>query len=111
MTLNAQVARRLDEVAELLQEQGANLFRVQAYRRGADSVRRLQRPVSEILEQEGIDGLRNLPGVGDRLALAIRDLVTTGRLPMLDRLKQIQRICSKLFRASDQFKPPGCTRS
>jgi hypothetical protein len=45
------------------------------------------------------------------LALAIRDLVTTGRLPMLDRLKQIQRICSKLFRASDQFKPPGCTRS
>jgi putative hydrolase len=50
-------------------------------------VRRLQRPVSEILEQEGIDGLRNLPGVGDRLAVAIRDLVTTGRLPMLDRLR------------------------
>jgi DNA polymerase/3'-5' exonuclease PolX len=75
MTINAQIARRLDEVADLLEEQGANLFRVQAYHRGAETVRQTARPVSEILKQEGIAGLRNLPGVGDRLAVAIRDLV------------------------------------
>jgi len=87
MTLNDQIARRLDEVADLLAEQGANVFRVQAYRRGAETVRHLKRPVSEIFEREGMEGLRELPGVGDRLAVAIRNLVTLGRLPMLDRMR------------------------
>jgi len=87
MTLNTQVAMRLDEVADLLLEQGASPFRVQAYRRGAETVRRLERPVSEIFEQEGVEGLRKLPGIGDRLAIAIRDIVRLGRLPMLDRLR------------------------
>jgi len=87
MTLNTQVAMRLDEVADLLQEQGASPFRVQAYRRGAETVRRLERPVNEIFEQAGLEGLRMLPGIGDRLAIAIRDIVRFGRLPMLDRLR------------------------
>ena len=87
MTLNTQVAMRLDEVADLLLEQGASPFRVQAYRRGAETVRRLERPVSEIFEQEGVEGLRKLPGIGDRLAIAIREIVRLGRLPMLDRLR------------------------
>ncbi len=87
MAINTQVARQLQEVADLLAEQGANLFRVQAYRRGAETVRRLARPVDEILAQEGVEGLRKLPGIGDRLAIAIRDIIRIGRLPMLDRLR------------------------
>jgi DNA polymerase (family 10) len=87
MWLNDQVARRLEEVAELLREQGANIYRVQAYSRGANIVRRLATPVSEILQREGIDGLKSLAGIGDHLAVAIRHLVTTGRLPMLERLR------------------------
>jgi hypothetical protein len=86
-TINTQVARRLDEVADMLQEQGANLFRVQAYRRGAETVRRLNRPVSQILAEEDVEGLRSLPGIGNRLALAIRDIIRLGRLPMLERLR------------------------
>jgi putative hydrolase len=54
MDINAQVARRLDEVADLLAEQGANLFRVQAYQRGAQTVRCLACPVDEILAVEGV---------------------------------------------------------
>jgi len=87
MTPNVQVARRLNEVADLLRDQGANSFRVQAYRRGAETVARLERPVNEILEADGLDALRQLPGIGDRLAIAIRDIVRLGRLPMLDRLR------------------------
>ena len=87
MTLNTQVAMRLDEVADLLQEQRASPFRVQAYRRGAETVRRLERPVNQILERAGTEGLRELPGIGDRLAIAIRDMVELGRLPMLNRLR------------------------
>lgn len=87
MTLNTQVAMRLDEVADLLVEQGASPYRVRAYRHGAETVRRLARPVHEIFEREGLEGLRKLPGVGDRLAAAIRDILRFGRLPMLDRLR------------------------
>jgi DNA polymerase (family X) len=87
MDINKHVARRLDEVADLLAEQGANLFRVHAYQHGAETVRRLTRPVDETLAQEGVEGLRKLPGIGDRLAIAIRDIIRIGRLPMLDRLR------------------------
>jgi putative hydrolase len=85
--LNEEVAGRLEELARLLADQGANSFRVRAYERAAARVRRLPRPVSQILEDEGVEGLRSLPDVGETIARAIRDLLTHGRLAMLDRLR------------------------
>jgi hypothetical protein len=84
---NDDVAGRLDEVARLLAAQGANRFRVGAYDRAANTVRRLARPVSEVLEREGIQGLQKLPGIGPGIARAIRDLLAGGRLAMLERLR------------------------
>ena len=85
--VNRAVAARLDEVARLLAEQGANPFRVAAYRRAAETVRRLRRSVAALLREEGLEGLERLPGIGPRLARAIHTLVETGRLPMLERLR------------------------
>ncbi len=85
--LNREVAARLEEVARLLQDQDANRYRVDAYRRGAEAIRRLPRRVSDILREEGLDGLERLPAIGPSLARAIRTLVETGRLPMLERLR------------------------
>ena len=84
---NVAVAMRLDELAVLLESQGANPFRVEAYRRAADLVRGLERAVGDILSAEGLMGLERLPAIGTSIARAIRDLVETGRLPMLDRLR------------------------
>jgi hypothetical protein len=84
---NAAVAARLDELAALLESQGANPFRVEAYRHAGDVVRSLDQPVGVILRREGIEGLERLPAIGTTIARAIRDLVETGRLPMLDRLR------------------------
>ena len=84
---NLEIGRRLEEVADLLEAQHANPFRVQAYRRAAANVRRLSRPLVEIWRQEGEEGLRRVSGVGERLGTALRTLITTGRLPMLDRLR------------------------
>jgi hypothetical protein len=86
-TQNALVAARLDEVAALLESQQANRFRVEAYRRAADVVRGLDRSVAEILWTQGLQGLERLPAVGGTITRAIRDLVVTGRLPMLERLR------------------------
>lgn len=84
---NATVARKLEEVAWLLEEQGSNPYRVQAYRQAADMLRRLHQSVADIVECEGVEGLRRLPGIGESLARSIRELVLTGRLPILDRLR------------------------
>jgi Holliday junction resolvasome RuvABC DNA-binding subunit len=84
---NVEIGRCLDEVADLLEAQGANHFRVEAYRRAADGVRHLPKPLIEIWREHGEQGLRAVTGVGERLATALKHLVTTGRLPMLDRLR------------------------
>jgi DNA polymerase (family X) len=87
VTTNTQIARRLDELASLLESQGDNPFRVNAYRRGAIAIGSLSEPVSDLYEREGIEGLERIPGIGRRLAMAIQGLVETGRLPILEHLR------------------------
>lgn len=84
---NSDIAQKLREVALLLEEQGTNRFRIQAYRTAAERMERLEISVSEIIERRGTDGLQALPGIGVSLARSIHTLVITGRLPMLDRLR------------------------
>jgi putative hydrolase len=85
--INQDIAGRLDEAAHLLHDQGADRFRVGAYLRAAESIRALDRPVDEVFRLRGLDGLKELPRVGETIARAIRELLTHGRLPMLDRLR------------------------
>jgi Holliday junction resolvasome RuvABC DNA-binding subunit len=84
---NDEVADALERVADLLEAQDENPFRVRAWRSGAGSVRGSVREVSEILAEGGIDALDALPGIGKSLASAIAELVHTGRLRFLDRLE------------------------
>ena len=50
-------------------------------------MRREERPLDLIVREEGLAGLDNLPGIGHTLAGLLFQLVTTGQLPMLDRLR------------------------
>ena len=87
MTTNGQIARKLDELANLLEAQGANAFRVSAYRHGAMAIGGLTEPVCDLYARTGMEGLERIDGIGHRLAMAIRSLVETGRLPMLEHLR------------------------
>ena len=87
MLSNTDIAARLDEVANLLEEQRANQYRVQAWRGGAAAIRRLARPVGDVLRDEGLEGLDRLPSIGTALARAVRELAETGRLSTLERLR------------------------
>lgn len=87
LELNREIAGKLDELARLLEEQGANPFRVRAYRRAGETLRQLDRPVADVLSEEGVEGLEALPTIGEQLARHIRLVVRTGRLPMLERLR------------------------
>lgn len=84
---NAEIAARLDDVANLLEEQHANQYRVQAWRGGAAAIRHLTRPVRDVLRDEGLEGLDRLPSIGPALARAVRELADTGRLSTLERLR------------------------
>lgn len=82
-----QIADRLLEAAELLEAQGADRFRVRAYRMGAETVRGLDEDPAEILHREGLEGLIDLPNIGNRLARAIDEMVATGRWIQLERMR------------------------
>ena len=84
---NRDIAARLDEVARIFAEQGANRFRVRAYRQAAGVLRGWPRSVANIFAEEGIEGLADIPGIGPSIARAIRDILLHGRLAMLDRLR------------------------
>ena len=85
--LNAGIAERLREAADILESQGANRFRINAYRRAADTVAGLPKSVAEIAEKEGIEGLIALPTIGESIASAIAQMIRTGRWPQLERLR------------------------
>jgi hypothetical protein len=84
---NEAIAQHLERIAELLEGQNANPYRVRAYRLAAGSLRETKRSASEILETEGTEGLRNLPAIGESLARAIEQLVETGKSNLLEQLR------------------------
>ena len=84
---NQVVAERLREAADLLEQQGANPFRVRAYREAAHAVATRPDDLRELYERGGIEGLDALPGVGPRIATAIAEMLRTGRWAQLERLR------------------------
>ena len=83
---NNDIADIFEQVADLLEAQGDDYYRIRAYREGAQTIRQLDRPAVEIYHEDGIAGLQELPHIGQRLALSIEELTTTGELGLLERL-------------------------
>lgn len=84
---NRDVAGIVERVAELLELEEANPFRVRSYRRAAGELRALERPVAAMYEEGGRPRLREIPGVGERLGGSIAEIVETGRLGLPGRLE------------------------
>src|SRR5438128_1825627 len=82
---NPDLARLFDEVADLLEIQDANPFRVRAYRNAARTIRDFPEPIAE-LARSGATDLTEIPGIGDDLAEKITAIVTTGELPLRKQL-------------------------
>ncbi|MEJ2686996.1 MAG: helix-hairpin-helix domain-containing protein, partial [Gammaproteobacteria bacterium] len=85
--LNRRVADQLREIGDALQAQGANPFRVTAYRRAAATVEQLPDDLQALIREQGLEGLEALPGIGAGIARAIYEIVATGRSSRLDRLQ------------------------
>jgi DNA polymerase (family 10) len=83
---NSEIADRFNELATLLEIEGANEFRVRAYRTAARNIGTLPESVASMVEQG--EDLSKLPGLGKDLAGKVQQIVQTGSLPQLEELKE-----------------------
>lgn len=82
---NAEVAAVFDTIADLLELQDANAFRVRAYRRAARTLEGLGRSAASMVENgEDLDAL---PGIGPDLAVKIAEIAATGTCALHQRLQ------------------------
>ncbi len=98
---NAEIARLFREMAELLEVEGANTFRIRAYRNAARVIEEHTEPIAELLAHDG-GKLQELPGIGADLAAKIEEIVRTGSLRAL---KQARREAPK--GAVELMRVPG----
>jgi len=84
---NEQIAALLERVADRLETQHANVYRIDAYRAGAAVVRAHPSSIQDLALTEGREGLDALPQIGKSLSGSIDEISHTGRLRMLGRLE------------------------
>jgi len=82
---NAEIARLLTDVADLLEISAGNPFKVRAYRNAARTVADHSDPIAELVSGGEFD-LTELPGIGGGIAKEITALVETGTLPQRQQL-------------------------
>jgi DNA polymerase (family 10) len=85
-TQNAEISELFTRVADFLEIEGANPFRVRAYRNAARTIDTLARSLTDLLA-EGADPAE-LPGIGKDLSGKILEIVQTGRLSKLEALEE-----------------------
>lgn len=84
---NGRIAGNLRAFADLLAAQGEDGFRIRAYRMAAGKIEAMDRPLREIHAAGGRDALIALPAIGEGIAAAIAEMLTTGQWDQLDRLR------------------------
>lgn len=82
---NAEIADRLASLAQLLSTQKENPYKVKAYRRAAASIRTLSESIDELVREEA--DLTRFEGIGEAISSAIREIVLTGSLGKLEKLR------------------------
>ena len=82
---NADIAAVFEEIADLLEIQGENPFRIRAYRNAARQMEAMGAPAADMVA--GGEDLTELPGIGDDLAAKIEEIVKTGKCKALEKLR------------------------
>lgn len=83
---NSDIAKILRKMADLLEIEGANEFRVRSYRQAASSVENITENLAEKVKDG--DDLTKISDVGDSIADKIEEIVKTGSLQQLEEIKE-----------------------
>lgn len=82
---NSEIADTFETLANLLEIEDANPFRIRAYRNAARTIRASDKSMTELIA-EGVP-LETLPNIGKDLAEKINTIIQTGKLPLLEKTK------------------------
>jgi len=82
---NADISAIFEEIADLLEIEAANRFRILAYRKAARILSELPQDIRTLLKNNY--DLTQLPGIGNDLASKIIEIVSTGSSSLLQRLR------------------------
>ncbi len=80
---NAEIIRILNDIADLLEIKGENVFKIRAYHKAAHSIELLPQQLDQLVREER---LREVPGIGEAIEKKITELVTTGHLVYYENL-------------------------
>lgn len=83
---NADIAAIFDEIADILEIEGANPYRIRAYRRAARTVAAYGTELAALIVRG--EALPKLPGIGEDLSGKIHEIATTGRCALRERLRR-----------------------
>ena len=87
---NELIARTLEQMADLMEFQGANAFRLKAYRNGGKAIRELPQSIATLLEND--EDLTQFEAIGKSVAQKCRELCETGQLEQMEEiLKEVPR--------------------
>jgi DNA polymerase (family 10) len=82
------IARTLRELADALDIEEENPFRVRAYRNAAQCLETLGQPVAELAARGGREALLEIPGIGESMADKILEMLETGSLSQLRQMRR-----------------------
>lgn len=83
---NVEFAKIFFEIAEFLEIEGENPFKIRAYQRAALNIEGLSKNLEDIYKQGGLKALEDIPGIGERIAAKIEEIIKKGRLELHQRL-------------------------
>ena len=81
---NLEIAAIFRELADLLIQKKENWFKIRSYRKVAEEIEKLPEDISMMSNE---NRLREIPGVGDAIEKKIKEILATGKLQLIDRLK------------------------
>ncbi|PTR14793.1 DNA polymerase (family 10) [Nitrosospira sp. Nsp2] len=82
---NADIAAIFEEIADLLEIEGANPFRIRAYRNAARTIGELSAEAYAMVEKD--EDLTRFPGIGHDLSEKIKEIISTDHCALLDSLR------------------------
>lgn len=81
---NAEVAKRLYEMAEMLEFKGENFFKIKAYQKAARHIEELEEDINVLRKK---DELGNIPGVGEAIEAKIKEMLDTGTFKAFEEVR------------------------
>jgi len=83
---NTEVARVLQQIADMLEFKNENPFKFRSYQMAAETIGSMATPITDIVSRGGADELQKIPGIGKTISTQILEILRTGRSSYFEEL-------------------------